>query len=113
MKDREDIVRHKALLIERCEAQRYEIGAAVRRLQGPIAVADRALEVARFVRAHPVLMGAAVAAAVALRRHGPAGLAGRALLAWRTWRTFATWAGRFGLPFPGIRRGGRTGNVAP
>ena len=113
MKDHEDIVRQKALLIARCEAQRYEIGEAVRRLQGPIAVADRALEAARFVRAHPLLMGAAVAAAVALRRHGPAGLAGRAFVAWRTWRMFATWAGRLGLLFPGIRSGGRARDVAP
>jgi hypothetical protein len=112
MKDPEDIVRRKEQLVARCEGQRARLGDIVRDLERPIAVADRAIAVARFLREHPLLTGAAVAAAVALRRHGPAGLTSRALVAWRTWRTFATWAGRLGLLIPRGRRAGSTGDAA-
>ena len=95
----------------RSDGLRARVGDIVHDLERPIAVADRALVVARFLRAHPVLTGGAVAAAVALRRHGPAGLAARALLAWRTWQTFAKWSGRLGLPYSRWRRRGSAGDA--
>jgi hypothetical protein len=107
-----EIARHKERLIARCAAQRDAVAGVFRDLERPIAVADRALGIARFFRAHPILVFAAVAAIVALRRRGSMSLIARGLAAWRMWRGISTWAGRIGLDFPRGHRQERTGDVA-
>ena len=112
MKAHGDIVHRKQALVARCDDQRHELAAAIDDLSGPIAVTDRALAVAYFLRAHPVLTGGAVAAVVALRQHRRVGLAAKALAAWRVWRVFSGWTGALG--FIARRRGaGSGGNVTP
>jgi len=86
-----DIARRKERLIARAEAQRAAIRADFRQLQGPIAVVDRGLEIARFLLAHPLLIAAIVGAVTVFRRRGLLSLAGRALSAWRLWRSLSAW----------------------
>jgi hypothetical protein len=88
-----DIARRKERLAARSQLQRGAIAANFRELQGPIDVADRALGVARFLRAHPVLVVAAAAAIFAFRGRGLTGLAGRIFSAWRLWRTVTALVG--------------------
>ena len=112
VKDLVAIVRRREHLIARCAAQRNAVAGVFRDLERPIAVADRALAVVRFFRAHPLLVLAAVAVVVGLRRRGVLPLAARALTAWRMWRGFSTWAGSMGMHFPQGRRREKTGDVA-
>ena len=87
-----DIARRKERLSARAQAQRIAIAASFRDLGRPIGVADGALEVARFLRAHPVLVAAGAAALFVLRGRGLVGLASRAFSAWRLWRTISAMA---------------------
>ena len=90
-----EIARLRERLIARAGAQRAAIAGTVHELEAPAAVADRALGVARFLRLHPLLTAAAVAAAaVALRRPGVLSLAGRAVAVWRLWRIVSVWSSR-------------------
>jgi hypothetical protein len=90
-----DIARRKERLSARAQAQRGAIAVSFGELREPIGIADRAVGIARFLRAHPVLVAVAAAALVVFRGRGLAGLAGRAYSAWRLWRTVAAWsAGR-------------------
>ncbi len=92
-----EIARFQERLIARAEAQRTVIGESFRQLQGPIGLVDSGLAMARFLRAHPVLVAAVVAALMAFRRRGLFSLAGRAVAVWRLWRSVSAWsAGRFG-----------------
>jgi len=84
----------KERLVERGAAQRAAIGRGFGELQGPIAVADRAVSLGRFVRTHPLLVAVAVAALVAMRGRGLLALAGRAYSIWRLWRWLRAWASR-------------------
>ena len=87
-----ELARRKERLIARAESQRAAIGASVRQLQGPIGVVDRGLEIARFLREHPLLVTTVIATVVAFRRRGLVSLAGRALSVWRIWRSVSAWA---------------------
>jgi YqjK-like protein len=103
----------KQQLIARCAVQRATIVDTFRDLERPIAIVDRAVSVVRFFRAHPLLLGVAVAAIVAMKRRGSAvGLAARGAAAWRLWRAVAPWAHRFGVDFPRRRRREKAGHVA-
>ena len=88
-----ELAHRKERLSARAQAQRRAIAASFQDLGRPIGVADRALEVARFLRAHPALIAAAAAALFVLRGRGLAGLAGRAFSAWRLWRTISAMVG--------------------
>ena len=104
MEDHIELTRRKERLIARAEAQRLALGAAFRDLQRPIGVVDRALAATRFLRAHPVLVAAIVAALVVFRRRSVMGLAARGLAAWRAWRAVVPWLER-------LARGSRRGRV--
>ena len=86
-----EFARRKERLIARAEAQRATLGQGFTQLQGPIAIADQGLVVARFLKAHPVLVAVAVAALVAFRGRGLLSLAGRAYSVWRLWRSVSVW----------------------
>ena len=103
----------KEQLIARCAAQRRAIAGVFHDLERPIAIADRAVAVGRFLRAHPLLVVGAVAVLVAFRRRGVLALAARGLTAWRIWRGFSVWAERMGAVFPPARRQDKTGDIAP
>lgn len=87
------IARRKERLAARAQAERIAITADLHALRRPIGVADRALGVAHFLRSHPVLVAAMVAAIFVARGRGLAGLAGRAFSMWRLWRTISTLVG--------------------
>ena len=87
-----EIVRRKERLIARAESQRAAISAGFAQLQGPIGVIDRGLAVARFLRAHPALVGVAVAAVFVLRGRGLLSMASRGLTVWRAWRSLSAWS---------------------
>jgi hypothetical protein len=106
MDDLNEIARRKERLIARCEAQRGIIAEVFRDLRQPIAVVDRALSVAGFLRAHPVVVAAAVAGLIVFRRRSFLGLLTRGLAAWRMWRAVAPWLDRLG---PGLRRAASPG----
>ena len=89
-----EIVRRKERLIARAEAQRGAIAVAFQQLRRPVGILDRGLEVARYLRAHPVLVAALVAALVVFRRRRLISLAGTALTAWRLWRSVSRWTTR-------------------
>ncbi len=113
MADLDDIVRRKQRLIARCAVQRAAIAGAFRELEGPIAIADRVLRIVRFFRSHPLLVGAAIAAIMVVRRRTSlVGLLARGVSAWRLWRSIATWGQRFGLNFSPSRRRENAGHVA-
>jgi len=112
MADLAETARRKERLIARCAAQRDALAGVLRDLERPIAVADRALAIARFFRAHPALVFVAAAILVAFRRRGALGLLGRGLAVWRAWRSISGWAGRMGMEFPRGRRRERAGDVA-
>lgn len=88
-----DITRRKERLSARAQSQRLAVAACFEALGQPIGFADRALEVARFLRAHPVLVAGLAAALFVLRGRGLAGVVGRAFSAWRLWRTIASVVG--------------------
>jgi hypothetical protein len=93
-------MRRRAELIAACAAQRVGVSVYIGALAKPIALADRGLGVLRYLRSHPLLLGALTAALVVARRRGflQAGRrvlehrgallkwGQRGLLAWRTWQ---------------------------
>jgi hypothetical protein len=87
-----EIARRKARLIARAEAQREAIAASFRAMQRPIGAIDRGMEVARFLRGHPLLVAAIVATFAIFRRRGLLSITGRAFSAWRLWRAVSAWA---------------------
>lgn len=89
-----EIARRKERLIARAEAQRAAIRAEFLDLQKPIAVIDRGIEVGRFLRAHPLAVGALVAFVTVLRGRGIVSMAGRAWSLWRAWRLVSAWMAR-------------------
>lgn len=90
-----EITRRRERLIARAGAQRAAIAGTIQELETPIAMGDRALDVVRFLRSHPVLAATAVmAATVVLRSRVAVSLAGRALAVWRLWRTVSAWSSR-------------------
>ena len=76
-----ELMQKRSVLLARIAAQREQVAAETARLKLPLAVADRGLEAARYLRAHPlILVGVAgVVAFLAVRRNGLVGLAGNAM----------------------------------
>jgi hypothetical protein len=86
-----EIARRKERLIARAGSERAVIGASILQLQGPIGIADRGLKIARFLRAHPLLVVTAIAAVAAIGRRSLIPLAGSAISVWRIWRSVSAW----------------------
>lgn len=89
-----ELARRKERLIARTARERAAIGAAIRVWEKPLGLADRALSAARYLRAHPLVLAALLAVAVALRRRNLLAWAGRGFTLWRAWRAFSTWSAR-------------------
>ena len=81
-----DIARRKERLVAQSRNQRLALGAGIRRLEGPIEMADRGLDAARFIRAHSVAVAALLGALIVFRRRSLLSLAGTVFSAWRLWR---------------------------
>ncbi len=90
-----ELARRKERLIARAENQRTEIAAAFERWRKPAGVLDRGIAVAEFLRAHPVLLAAGLAAAAALGRRNLMRWVASGMIAWRAWRSVQGWVRRF------------------
>jgi hypothetical protein len=86
-----EVAQRKERLIALAGIQRVVLASCVHGLRGPIGVADRGLEIVRFLRVHRLVVSAGLAAGAALfgRNRGLTGLAGRALALWRVWRSLS------------------------
>lgn len=83
-----DIMRERERLLMRCDAQRLELTETIDQLQGPIKVADRAIEGINYLRDHPLVFGTALALLVVIRPRGWLGWLRRGFMLWRTYRAF-------------------------
>ena len=92
-----ELARDKERLIARTAVQRVAIADAYQRWQGPARVLDRGIAVARFLKAHPLLLAVGTVVAALVGRRRLLQLGGRGWVAWRTWRMLAAWARRRGL----------------
>jgi len=75
-------------LLARIAVQREQVAEIGARMQTPLAIADRGLAVARFLRSNPVLL-AGVTALFVVRRRGLLGLIKGAWSVWKKYRYFS------------------------
>lgn len=84
----DELLRRRAALVLECASQREHIAAHRAGLATPIRIVDGALQVTAYLRSHPLVLGAAVAAAVVAQRRGALKWGQRALVAWRIWQSW-------------------------
>ena len=90
-----ELVRKRERLLAQCDVQRAALADAVDGLQTPLSIADHVVNVARFLRRHPVALAGVVAVAVVAERRALWRWAPRALFVWRTYRSLRqAWAGK-------------------
>ena len=90
-----EIVRKRERLLARCDAQRSELTAQVRQWEGPLKVADRAVAGIKYLRNHPLVLGAAVAVLAVIQRRRWWRWVQRGFVLWRAYRAFRN--SKFGL----------------
>jgi hypothetical protein len=73
-------------LLALCAAQRDDLAALTQPLAGPLQLADRAIAGVRYLRDHPLVLGAAVAVLAVVRPRGTWKWAKRGFAAWRVYR---------------------------
>ena len=78
------VMERRRFLLAKISGQREQISNMPRHWQPALQVADQGMQVARFVRRHPVLL-AGVAGLIVVRRSGVQGLLKNS---WRLWRLF-------------------------
>jgi len=83
-----EVMRERERLLARCNAQRGEIAALVGQLEGPLAIADRAIAGINYLRQHPLILGVLVAVLAIVQRRGWWGWAQRGFVLWRAYRAF-------------------------
>ena len=87
-----EVARRKERLIARGEQQRIVISVACLRLQKPLGVLDRGIAIARYLKAHPLVLGAGVAVAAIVGRRNLLRWVGRGVFVWRALRSVDAWA---------------------
>jgi hypothetical protein len=85
-----DIVRKREQLLARCDAQREYFASVAVELSGPLKIADGAIAGARYLRDHPLVLGAAVAVVAVVRPRGVLKWSRRAFIVWRAYRAYRT-----------------------
>ena len=83
-----EVMRQRERLLARCNAQRGEIAALARQLEGPLAIVDRVIASINYLRQHPVVLGVLVALLAIVQRRGWWGWAQRGFVLWRAYRAF-------------------------
>ena len=85
----DDIRAKRAQLLARAAVERERISAQLRAWEAPLALVDRSVAAARYIRRNPQwIIGAAIVFAV-LRPRRAFAWARRGLIAWRAWRWVA------------------------
>jgi len=87
------IMQRRGELLARIATQREQIAETGARWQTPLALADQALTVARFLYSHPALV-AGIAALIVVQRHGFISLLKNGWRLWKGYRSLATLYGR-------------------
>lgn len=81
-----ELERKRALLVTHAAEQRVALAAACAPLRGPAAIADRGVQVVRFLRRYPAILAAGVAITALLRPRRAWQWGRRAYVVWRLWR---------------------------
>jgi len=81
-----DIRARRAQLLARGAVERERLSVQLQAWETPLALADRALSAARYVRRHPQLLIAAAVVLAVLRPRRAFAWARRGFVAWRAWR---------------------------
>ncbi len=87
----------KERLVVRASEQREQLAQLGERLRKPCALADKAVDAGRYVKAHPWTAGVAVGAAALIGRRHLLRVARYGWGAWRAWRLIGGWARESGL----------------
>lgn len=87
------LMQRRQALLARIAGQREQMADLSTRWQPALSVADQALEAARFVRTHAVLV-AGVAGLLLVRRRGVIGVMKGGWRAWKTWRYLSDYSER-------------------
>jgi hypothetical protein len=87
-----EIEQRRELLLARIALQRVRVELELRNLEQPIKIVDRGIAVVHYLKAHPVLVAAGVAALTVVGRRRIAAWVGRGWVAWRGLRTLAGWS---------------------
>jgi hypothetical protein len=77
-------------LLARCAAQRDELAALMRQLDGPLRIADKGIAGVHYLRDHPVALGGVAALLAVVQRRNLWKWARRGFVAWRAYRAFRT-----------------------
>ena len=83
-----EVLRERERLLARCDAQRGEIAALAQHWAGPLELGDRAIAGIRYLRHHPIILGALVAGLAVIQRRAWWRWAQRAFVLWRAYRAF-------------------------
>lgn len=78
------VMQRRGELLARIALQREQLSEIGARLQPPLALADRGVAVARFLRSNPALVAGVIAVLVIRRR----GVIGAASVIWRVWKRY-------------------------
>ena len=87
-----ELEQRRELLLARIALQRVRLSLELHNLEQPIRMVDRGIAVVHYLKAHPVLVAAGVAALTVVGRRRIAAWVGRGWVAWRGLRTLASWS---------------------
>ncbi|MBS4095895.1 MAG: YqjK-like family protein [Sulfuricella sp.] len=82
-----ELIRRRERLLMRAEAQRHELGEALRAWRVPLRVIDGGVTVVRTLRTHPLLWIAPLALLIAARPRRVMRWSGKVWTLWRLWRS--------------------------
>lgn len=86
-----ELAQRKARLLERIDTQRAQLAEQLDVLKKPLALADKLMQAAQYVKLHPWVAGVAVFAAIVLGRGNLWRWVGRGVTVWRGWRWATRW----------------------
>ena len=86
----------KERLLERIEAQRDQLASYGTHLEKPFAVADKVIQVGRYIQEHPWIAGVAALSTALLGRRNLLRWAARGWTLWRGWRFARQWLAQSG-----------------
>jgi len=87
-----ELEQRRELLLARIALQRVRVSLELHNLEQPIKMVDRGIAVVHYLKAHPLLVAAGVAAFTVVGRRRIAAWVGRGWVAWRSLSTLSGWA---------------------